>query len=481
MYQQNTQLTERPEEIPSWDSQTPEQQKLFARQMEVFAAFAEHTDHEVGRLVDALEEIGELDNTLFLYVIGDNGSSAEGGPQGTFNEMMGLNGVLSEASQMMDHIDDWGGPNTFPHFAIGWAHATNTPFQWTKQVASHFGGTRNGMVVHWPEGIKAKGEIRSQFTHVTDVAPTVLEAAGLPFPTSVNGTEQTPFAGTSFVFSFDDANAPETHTTQYFEMFGNRGIYDNGWTASTRHSIPWLMAENPPLEDDVWELYHVDEDFSQANNLAESNPEKLKELQALFEKEAIANHVFPIDDRRAERFNAEIAGRADIMGDRTSLTLYEGMTGIMENVFINNKTKNYTIVAEVELKDNSTNGVIISQAGRFGGWSLYMKDGKVHHDYNYFGLEHTNIASTNALGAGKHQIKYEFIIDEVKPAAGGKCILYVDGQKVAEGHIPKTQPFAYSGDEGVDVGTDNETNVTNDYKEGDNKFTGKIKKVTVNI
>ncbi|MEZ5083787.1 MAG: arylsulfatase [Bacteroidales bacterium] len=478
---ENTQLTERPAEIPSWESQTPEQQRLFARQMEVFAAFAEHTDHEVGRLVKALEEMGELDNTLFFYVIGDNGSSAEGGPEGTYNEMMALNGIVGEASQMMDHIDDWGGPNTFPHFAIGWAHATNTPFQWTKQVASHFGGTRNGMVVHWPDGISSKGEIRSQFTHVTDVAPTVLEAAGLPFPTSVNGTEQTPFAGTSFVYSFDDASAPETHTTQYFEMFGNRGIYHEGWTASTRHSIPWLMTELPPLENDVWELYHVDEDFSQANNLADSNPEKLKELQDLFMKEAIKNHVLPIDDRRVERFNAEIAGRGDIMGDRTSLTLYEGMTGIMENVFINNKNKSYTLVAEVVLNDDNTNGVIICQAGRFGGWSLYMKNGRVHHDYNFFGLVHTNIASTKAIEAGKHQIKYEFIVDEPKPATGGKCALFVDGMKVAEGYIPKTQPFAYSGDEGVDVGTDNETNVTNDYKEGENKFTGKINKVTVDI
>lgn len=477
-----TKLTERPAEIPAWDSQTPDQQKLFARQMEVFAAFAEHTDHEVGRLVNALDEIGELDNTLFLYVIGDNGSSAEGGPEGTYNEMMALNGIIGEASQMMDHIDEWGGPNTFPHFAIGWAHATNTPFQWTKQVASHFGGTRNGMVVHWPEGIKSKGEIRSQFTHVTDVAPTVLEAAGLPFPTSVNGTVQTPFAGTSFVYSFEDANAPETHTTQYFEMFGNRGIYHDGWTASSRHSIPWLMAELPPLEDDVWELYHVDEDFSQANNLAESNPEKLKELQDLFVQEAIKNHVLPIDDRRVERFNAEIAGRGDIMGDRTSLTLYEGMTGIMENVFINNKSKSYTILADVELKDAATNGVIICQAGRFGGWSLYMKNGRVHHDYNYFGLDHTNIASSKPLSTGKHQIKFEFIADEeLKPATGGKCVLYIDSEKVAEGYIPKTQPFAYSGDEGVDVGTDNETNVTNDYSEGDNKFSGKINKVIVDI
>lgn len=478
---QDAQLTARPKEIPAWDDQTPDQKRLFARQMETFAGFAEHTDAEVGRLVQALEEMGELDNTLFLYVVGDNGCSAEGGPEGSYNEMMALNGIIGKADQMMNHIDDWGSPNTFPHFAIGWAHAGNTPFQWTKQIASHFGGTRNGMVVHWPEGIKAKGEVRSQFTHATDIAPTVMEAAGLPFPNSVNGTKQTPFSGTSFAFSFDDANAADRHTTQYFEMFGNRGIYDNGWVACTRHSIPWLMAANPPLKDDVWELYNVNEDFSQANNLAASNPEKLKELQALFIKEATKNHVFPIDDRRSERFNAEIAGRPDLMGPRTSLTLYEGMTGISESAFINIKGKNYAITSEVDLKDANTNGVIISQAGRFGGWVLYMKGGKVKHEYNFFGLEHTNIASPQALAAGKHEIKYEFVPDDPKPGAGGKCVLYIDGQKVAEGQIPKTQPFAYSADEGVDVGVDNETNVSNDYKERENKFTGKIKKVTVDI
>jgi len=476
---QDAQLTPRPKEIPAWDDQTPEQKRLFARQMETFAGFAEHTDTEVGRLVQALEEMGELDNTLFLYVVGDNGCSAEGGPEGSYNEMMALNGIIGKAEQMMEHIDDWGSPNTFPHFAIGWAHAGNTPFQWTKQIASHFGGTRNGMVVHWPEGIKAKGEIRSQFTHATDIAPTVMEAAGLPFPTSVNGTEQTPFSGVSFAFSFNDAKASDRHTTQYFEMFGNRGIYDNGWVASTRHSIPWLMVANPPLKDDVWELYNVEEDFSQANDLAKTHPEKLKELQEVFNREATKNHVFPIDDRRSERFNPTIAGRPDLMGSRTSLTVYEGMTGISENAFINTKGHSYKITSEVELKDGNANGVIISQAGRFGGWVLYMKGGKVKHEYNFFGLEHTNIASTKPLSAGKHVIQYEFIVDAPKPGAGGTCLLYVDGQKVAEGKIPKTQPFAFSGDEGVDVGVDNETNVSNDYKERENKFTGKIKKVTV--
>jgi len=478
---QDAKLTARPKEIPAWDGQTPDQKKLFARQMETFAGFAEHTDTEVGRLVQALEEMGELDNTLFLYVVGDNGCSAEGGPEGAYNEMMALNGIGGTADQMMNHIDDWGSPTTFPHFAIGWAHAGNTPFQWTKQIASHFGGTRNGMVVHWPKGIKAKGEIRSQFTHATDIAPTVMEAAGLPFPKSVNGTEQTPFSGNSFAFSFDEAGAADRHTTQYFEMFGNRGIYDHGWVACTRHSIPWLLVNNPPLKADVWELYNVDKDFTQANNLAASNPKKLKELQEIFNREATKNHVFPIDDRRSERFNAALAGRPDLIGSRTSLTVYEGMTGISENAFINIKGRNYSITSEVVLDDGNTNGVIISQAGRFGGWVLYMKDGKVKHDYNFFGVDHTNIAADHALAAGKHEIKYEFIVDGPKPGSGGKGMLYVDGQKVAEGKIPKMQPFIYSADEGVDVGVDNETNVSNDYPERENKFTGKIKKVTVAI
>lgn len=477
---QNAQLTPRPKEIPAWDDQTPEQKKLFSRQMETFAGFAEHTDHEVGRLVQALEEMNELDNTIFIYIIGDNGASAEGGPEGSYNEMMALNGIPGNASQMMSHIDDWGSPNTFPHYAIGWAHAGNTPFQWTKQVASHFGGTRNGMVVHWPKGIKAKGEVRSQFTHVTDIAPTVLDVAGLPFPTSVNGTEQTPFSGVSFAFAFDDAAAADRHTTQYFEMFGNRGIYDNGWVACTRHSTPWVLTKVPPLSSDVWELYNVNEDFSEANDLAAKNPEKLKELQEVFFREATKNHVFPIDDRRSERFDPSIAGRPDLMGARKVLAVYEGMTGISENAFINVKNRSYTITAQVDLKDANTNGVIISQAGRFGGWTLYMKSGKLHHEYNFFGVEKTKIGSAKSVAAGKHELKYEFTADKpFQPGTGGKCVLYIDGQAVASGYIPKTQPFAFSADEGVDVGVDNETNVSNDYKERHNKFAGKIHKVTV--
>lgn len=477
----NADLTKRPKEIPSWDSQTPDQKKLEVRQMETFAGFGEHTDEQVGRLVDALQDMGVTDNTLFIYIVGDNGASAEGGPEGTYNEMMALNGIISTPAINMPHLEQWGDPSTFPHYAIGWAWAGDAPFQWTKQIASHYGGTTNGTVIRWPARIKAKGEIRSQFTYVTDIAPTVLEAAGLPFPKSVDGTVQRPFDGTSMIYSFDNPKAPETHTTQYFEMFGNRGIYDHGWIAATRHSIPWLLTQNPPFSQDVWELYNTTDDFSEAHDLAAQNPAKLKELQDVFTKEAIKNHVLPIDDRRAERFNAAIAGRPDLMGDRTSLTLYPGMFGLSENAFINVKNRTYTVTASVELHDSSTNGVIIAQAGAFGGWVLYMKDGKVHHEYNFFGVERTNIASSSALSAGKHVIKYAFIADAPKPGTGGKCTLFVDGQQVVEGYIPKTQPFAFSADEGVDVGMDGETAVSNDYKEGNNKFTGTIVKVTVDV
>ncbi len=475
-------LTPRPKEIPAWADMSAQQKRLFERQMETFAGFAEHTDHEVGRLVSQLETIGELDNTIFFYIVGDNGSSAEGGPEGTYNEMMALNGIVGKADQMMGHIEDWGGPTTFPHFAIGWAWAGNTPFQWTKQVASHFGGTRNGMVLHWPKGIKSKGEVRSQFHHVIDVAPTVLDAAQIPEPKKVNGVVQRSMDGVSMLYSADAPKAADRRTTQYFEMFGNRGIYHEGWVACTRHSIPWQLSANPtPLTEDVWELYNVDADFSQANNLAKENPKKLKELQDLFIKEAIRNEVLPIDDRRSERFDPKIAGRPDLLNGRKSLTVYEGMVGIMENAFINLKGAHHTITADVELKNAATDGVIIAQAGYFGGWTIYMKAGKVHHEYNFFGLERTNIAGPTALAPGKHQIVYEFIPESPKPGAGGKSILFVDGKKVAEARVPKTQPFAYSADEGVDVGLDAETNVSPDYKQNANRFTGRIVRVTAEL
>jgi arylsulfatase len=476
-----TKLTPRPPEIPAWDSLSADQKRLFARQMETFAGFGEHTDHEVGRLAQAIRDMGEMDNTLFFYIVGDNGSSAEGGPDGSYNEILALNGIISDIASQLPHMDDWGGPTTFPHFSIGWAHAGNTPFQWTKQVASHFGGTRNPMVIHWPARIRgAHGEVRAQFHHVIDVAPTVLEAAGLPEPVMVNGTKQYPMDGVSMAYTFDEPNAADHRTTQYFEMFGNRAIYHDGWVAATRHSIPWLMvAELPSFEDDRWELYNVAEDFSQANDLAAQNPQKLKELQDLFVKEAIRNRVFPLDDRRTERFIASIAGRPDLMGPRTSLTLYEGMTGITENAFISLKGRSYTITADIEVPRGGANGVIIAQAGRFGGWSLYMKGGRVHEVYNFGGLEWTKVSSSQPLAPGHHTVLYDFAYDGGKPGSGGTSRLSVDGKQVGEVRVARTMPFIYSADEGADVGTDNETPVTDDYRQGANKFTGRIHKVTV--
>ncbi len=476
-----TKLAPRPAEIPAWDGLSADQKKLFARQMETYAGFASHTDHEVGRLVKAIEDMGELNNTLFFYIAGDNGASAEGGPDGTYNEMLALNGIISDVASQMPHLDEWGGPKTFPHFSIGWALAGNTPCQWTKQVASHFGGTRNGMVIHWPDRIKAKGEVRSQFHHVIDVAPTILEAAGLPEPTSVNGTKQRPMDGVSMLYTIDDAKAKDRRTTQYFEMFGNRAIYHDGWVAATRHSIPWLNVPLPGFDKDRWELYHVTDDFSQVNDLAAANPQKLKELQDLFTKEAIRNHVYPLDDRRSERFNAAIAGRPDLMGARKSLTLYEGMTGIAENAFINVKGRPHSITAEIEVPQAGADGVIIAQAGRFGGWSLYMKGGRVHEVHNYGGLEHFTVSSEKPLAPGKHTIRYAFTPDSPKPGSGGTSQLRIDDEQPTEAKVGRTMPFAYSGDEGVDVGTDNETPVTEEYAEGHNQFTGKIHKVTVEL
>ena len=307
-------LTERPDEIPAWDDMPDDLKPVLARQMEVYAGFLEHTDHHIGRLLDALGELAILENTLVYYIIGDNGASAEGSPTGCFNELVVLNGAfgLETTEFMVSKIDDFGTPEAYNHYAVGWAHAMDTPYQWTKQIASHWGGTRNGTIVHWPNGIKAKGEIRSQFHHVIDVAPTVLEAAGLPAPLSVNGVQQRPLEGVSMAYTFDDAEAADRHTTQYFEMFCNRGIYHEGWTAVTRHSIPWVGTEMPAFDDDVWELYGPD-DWTQAYDLADDNPEKLRELQRQFIIEAGKYNVLPLDDRRYERFNAEMAGRPQLV------------------------------------------------------------------------------------------------------------------------------------------------------------------------
>ena len=476
---QGTKLAPKPEAIKDWDKLTADEKKLFTHQMEIYAGFGEYADTEIGRLIQAIEQTGQMDNTLVFYIVGDNGTSAEGGMNGLFNEMTYFNGVHETVQDILKHYEDLGGPMSYPHMAAGWAVAGDTPFTWTKQVASNFGGTRNGMVIHWPKGIKAKGEIRLQFHHVIDIAPTVLEAAGLPQPKEVNGTPQAPIEGVSMVYTFDDAKANSRHQVQYFEIMGNRAIYADGWLAGTIHRAPWEMKPRAALLDDKWELYDTRNDFSLANDLAGKNPAKLKELQNLFLKEAVKYRVLPIDDRVLERMNAATAGRPDLMGGRTTLTVYEGMTGMSENVFINTKDRSHTITAEVEIPKRGANGVILAQAGRFGGWSLYIKDGKPTYTYNFVGLQRYTIAAPSPLPAGKATIRYEFTSDGGGMGKGGTGTIFVNGQKVAEGRIEHTQCCAFSADEGADVGMDGGTPVTEAYKERDNKFTGKIDKVTV--
>ena len=455
----DTQLAPRPKDLKAWDSLPADQRRLFARQAEVFSGFLEQTDSEIGRFAKALEDIGEMDNTLFIYIAGDNGTSAEGGFVGMYNEMTYFNGVTEKVEDLIPLIDKWGGPETFPHMAAGWAVAFDTPFSWTKQVASDFGGTRNGMVIHWPQGIKDKGGLRSQFSHVIDIAPTILEAAGLPEPKTVNGTVQTPIEGTSLVYAFNDAKAPERHKTQYFEMFGNRAIYSDGWLARTIHRAPWQTSGLQPLTSDVWDLYDVRNDFSLTKNLAAEQPAKLKEMQALFMTEAEKYHVLPIDDRTIERTNPALAGRPDVLGDRKSLTLYEGMQGMLENTFMNIKNRSSKITAELEIPAGRANGAILSQGGRFGGWSLYMKDGKPAYTYNFLGLARYTVTAPQALPPGPATVTLDFAYDGGGAGKGGKATLYVNGKAVAEGRVEKTQPNIFSADETADVGIDNQTPV----------------------
>ncbi len=480
---QGTKLAPKPDGIKDWDKLSSDEKRLFVRQAEVFAAFAEMTDHEIGRLMKAIRDMGELDNTLVVYIAGDNGASAEGGMNGTFNEMSYFNGVEEKVQDMLKNLDKWGDPETYPHMSAGWAVALNAPFTWTKQIASSYGGTRNGMVVHWPKGIKAKGEVRSQFHHVIDIAPTILEAAGLPEPKSVNGTPQVPMAGVSMAYSFDDRTAKDRRVTQYFEMFGNRAIYHDGWLAGTIHKVPWEARVRRPLADDVWELYDVRSDFSLTRDLARDNPGKLAELQALFMTEAEKYNVLPIDDRLLERFDATLVGRPDIMAGRNSITLAEGMVGMAENVFLNVKNKSKTITADIELpRGKKANGTIIAQGGRFGGWSLYVKDGVPAYEYNFLGMERTRIASKTRLKPGKARLRFEFAYDGGGPGKGGMGRLFVDGRKVAEGRIARTQPAIFSGDETADIGIDLGTPVVESIgSEAKSRFSGRIPNVTVEI
>jgi arylsulfatase A-like enzyme len=476
-------LTARPEEIPAWDDMPEELRPALARQMEVYAGFLEHTDHHVGRVIDALQDLGVLDDTLVYYIIGDNGASAEGTINGTFNELLTLNGVsgVETPEFMAARIDQFGTPAAYNHYAVGWAHAMDTPYQWTKQVASHWGGTRNGTVVHWPRGIRARGEIRSQFHHVIDVAPTVLEAAGLPEPIEVHGVQQMPIEGLSMVYSFDDPAAAERHQTQYFEMFVNRGIYHKGWTAVTRHSIPWAMeAELPAYDDDVWELYGPD-DWTQAHDLAQQQPEKLRELQRLFLIEAARHNVLPLDDRRVERLNPDMAGRPQLIRGKSQL-LFGGMRRLSESSVLTLKNTSHAVTAQVVVPEGGARGVMISQGGAFGGWSLYAKDGgRPAYCYNLFGLQRFKVEGQQPMPPGEHQVRMEFAYDGGGLGKGGTVALYLDGGKVAEGRVDATEPMLFSADETADVGSDTATPVSDDYGPDDSAFTGRIRWVQLDL
>jgi arylsulfatase len=418
---------------------------------------------------------------LVYVMIGDNGASAEGTPNGCFNELVVLNGAagLETVEFMTSRIDDFGTPKAYNHYAVGWAHAMDTPYQWTKQVASHWGGTRNGAIVHWPNRIKAKGEIRTQFHHVIDVAATILDLAGLPEPTFVHGVQQMPLHGVSMAPSFDDATAPERRETQYFEMFCNRGIYHQGWTAVTRHSTPWVLTETPPLEADVWELYAPD-DWTQVRDIAKEQPEKLAELQRLFMLEAGKYNVFPLDDRRAERFNADLAGRPQLARGDTQL-LFGGMRRLTENSVVVTKNKSHSLTAQIVVPEEGGRGVIISQGGAFGGFSVYMKDGKPAYCYNLFGLQRFTVSDDKPVPAGEHQIRVEFEYDGGGLGKGGNASLYVDGSKVSEGRIDATVPMLFSADETTDLGSDSATPVTDDLALDELEFNGRIEWVEISV
>ena len=476
------QLTDRPAEIPAWDDMPDELRHVLARQMEVYAGFLEHTDHHVGRLVDALEDLEILDDTLVFYLIGDNGASAEGTINGTFNEMIIFNGASAAETPefMAERIDSFGTPEAYNHFAVGWAMAMDTPYQWSKQVASHLGGTRNGAIVHWPKHLQSGGTFRSQFMHVIDIAPTILEVAGLPEPTHVNGVEQHPMEGTSMLYALDDADAPERHATQYFECFCNRGIYHEGWTAAARHSTPWVVEALPPLEDDVWELYDTTVDWSQARDLASEQPERLEDLKDLWMEEARKHQVLPLDDRRIERFNPDLAGRPSLVHGRTQL-LFGGMGRLTENTLINIKNKSHAVTAEIEVTMGDAAGVIIAQGGAYAGWVLYLRDGVPIYHYNLLGLRRFRVEGSSALDAGVHQVRMEFAYDGGGLGKGGEAALYVDGVEVGRGRIDATVPLVFSADETADIGSDTASPVSDDYTSASSGFQGDVHWIQIDI
>lgn len=474
------QLTTRPQGIPSWNEISDEMRPVLIRQMELYAAFLEHTDHCIGRVVDMIENLGELDNTLIWIITGDNGASGEGTINGTWNESLTMTGMADVETPefLRERLSSFGTTESYPQYSLGWAHAMDTPYQWTKRVASHWGGTRNGLIVHWPAGIRSRGELRHQFHHVIDVAPTFLELAKLPQPLLVNGVEQQPIEGVSMAYTLNDPDAAERHETQYFEILGNRGVYHKGWTAATAHNTPVTGRPLPKLEDDKWELYDTNTDWAQAHDLSRKCPEKLRELQRLFLIEAAKYNVLPLDDRAAYRADPDLAGRPVLAKERKQ-RLYSGIGRLNAFCVINIKNKSYQLKAEINVPACGCEGVIVAQGGLPGGWSLYSKEGHLKYCYNFYGIDLFHIGTPEPIPPGKHIVGMNFEYDGGGVAKGGSVRLFVDNRIVGEGRVGRTQPLPFASDEPLEIGSDNGSRVTNDYTV--QKFNGEVNWVEIEI
>jgi arylsulfatase len=480
-----TDLSKRPDQIPAWDSLSADQKRLYARMMEVYAGALSYADNQIGRLLDEVEQSGQRDNTLIFFIMGDNGASAEGSLQGTTNEVATAgNGVKEDLPFLLSQIDNLGGPLTYNHYPVGWAHAMDAPMQWTKQVASHFGGTRNGFVVSWPARIKDKGSLRSQFCHIIDVVPTIYEATGITPPDVLDGVKQKPLDGTSLVYTFDQAKAPTQHSSQYFELVGNRAMYKDGWIASTTPMrLPWITAAGvaePNPDDFKWELYNVNEDFSQSHNVADKNPDKLKELQDAFEVEAKKYNVYPLDSSFASRVDPAI--RPSLTRGRNEFVYYPGMVRIPEGSAPDFKNKSWTVAAEVNLPKTSASGVLATIGGRFGGWALWLDNGKPRFAYALSNqpAHKFRVASDQALAPGDHVVRVAFKYAGGGIGKGATASLLVDEKQVAQVSIPQTTAARFSLDETFDVGEDTGTPVVEDYAaKMPYEFTGTLKRFGV--
>jgi arylsulfatase A-like enzyme len=477
----DTKLTPRPESLPAWDSLNSDQKRLYARMMEIFAGFGAQIDYEVGRVLDAVAALPDSGNTLIIYIVGDNGSSAEGGLDGETNENAAFNGVLETWQSNLKRIDELGGPKYYNHFPAGWAWAMDTPLQWTKQVASHFGGTRNPLIISWPAEITEKGGVRTQFHHVMDIMPTILEAANIEAPEVLNGTPQKPIEGVSMVYTFNDAKAPDRRKMQIFELVSNRGMYQNGWMASSLSFIPWAPVRTGFDPDKAkWELYHIDQDFSQADDLATKNPEKLKELEDLWWAEAARENILPLDWRALERLSDQLTGRPSLTAGRTTFVYDTPLVALPEGSAPDLKNKSFTITAEAEIPGDGGDGMIFTQGGITAGWGFYLQKGKLVGVHNYIGLERYRVVSTENVPTGKATLVFDFKYDGGGMGKGGTITLLANGKNIGEGRAEKTAGIKYSLYEGQDIGQDSGSPVDFTYTPPF-PFTGQLHKVTVEL